>query len=67
MISASFPLPVFMKKCFFDPFSSVVVILEVDADEQPPPPAEDTVVFDGSKDRTSMTAGSSFMAITKGI
>ena len=61
MISASFPLPVFMKKCLSVPSSSVVVILEVDADEEPLPLAEETLVLDGSKDNISMTAGSSFM------
>ena len=35
--------------------------MEVDADEQPPPLAGETLVLDGSKDKISMTAGSSFM------
>lgn len=51
-----------MKNCCLLPSSSVVVILDVDAEEQPPPPCELTVVLEGSRDRSLMTALSSFMA-----
>lgn len=62
IILASFPLPVFMKKSFSVPSLSFDVIFDVDAELQPPPPAEETVVLSGSSFRSSMTAGSSFMA-----
>lgn len=55
MTEASFPLPVFMKKCFSVPSSSLVVILDVDA-KLDPAPAPDCVVFSGSRDKSRATA-----------
>jgi hypothetical protein len=61
MISASLPFPVFMKNVFSRPSWSFDVIFEVDAELQPPPPAEDTVVFSGSSWRSFTRAESSFI------
>lgn len=58
---ASSPLPVFMKKAFSLPSSSFETILDVDAELQPPPPAEETLVVAGSRPRSFRTAGSSFI------
>jgi hypothetical protein len=62
MTSASFPLPVFMKKHFSVPSASFDVIFDVDAELHPPPPAEVTVVVSGSRLSNVRTAGSTFMA-----
>lgn len=61
MVEASDPLPVFMKYCFSVPSSSVVVIFEVEAELQPPPPWDETEVLEGSRDSSCNTAESSFM------
>lgn len=61
MTSACFPLPVFIKNFFSFPSCRVVVIFAVEADEHPPPPAEETVVFARSALSTAATAESSFM------
>lgn len=50
-----------MKNCFSDPSSRVVVILEVEAELMPPPPWDETDVWDGSRESNWMTAESSFM------
>ena len=63
MIEASSPEPVFMKNCFSVPSSSLVVILDVEAELIPPPPAPEMVVFAGSRDSNLATAESSFMLI----
>ena len=52
-----------MKNSLEEPSSDLVVILDVDAEEQPPPPADETVVEAGSSFKSSMTAGSSFMGV----
>jgi hypothetical protein len=62
MISASLPLPVFMKKHFSVPSFILNVIFDVDAEEHPPPPCDETLVLEGSSESNSLTAGSSFMA-----
>ena len=59
MTSASVPLPVFMKKCFAVPSSSVVLIFAVV--ENPDPPCFATVVLAGSRLNALMTAESIFM------
>lgn len=46
-----------------DPSWSLVVILEVLAEDIPPPPAEDTEVASGSSLRRAITAESSFMVM----
>jgi len=61
MIFASSPSPVFMKKLLAFPSLSIVVILDVDADDMPPAPWDETVVFEGSNARTLRTAESSFI------
>jgi hypothetical protein len=57
MTEASFPEPVFMKNCFSVPSLSLVVILDVDA-KLDPPPALETVVSLGSRDKSLVTAES---------
>lgn len=59
--AAALPVPVFMKYDFVEPSGNVVWILHVDAEEQPPPPALETVVLSGSRPRCLTTAGSNFM------
>ena len=61
MTPASFPFPVFMKNVFSVPSSSCDVIFHVDAELEPPPLAEDTLVFSGFRPRRLTTAKSSFM------
>lgn len=51
-----------MKNSFSVPSLDLVAIFDVDAELQPPPPAEETVVLSGSRLSNSVTAGSSFMA-----
>jgi len=51
-----------MKKSFSVPSLSFDVILDVDAELQPPPPADDAVVLSASRFKSLMTAGSTFMA-----
>ncbi len=60
MISASLPLPVFMKKFLSSPFRVVVILAVV---ENPDPPCEATVVVLGSRERAFMIAESSFMVV----
>ena len=62
MISASLPVPVFMKYCLSLPSSSLVVIFEVEADDMPAPPWLETLVLAGSRESSLTTALSSFMA-----
>jgi hypothetical protein len=50
-----------MKNTFSVPSASLETIFEVDAELQPPPPAEDTVVVAVSSPRSFATAGSSFI------
>jgi hypothetical protein len=52
-----------MKKLFSVPSLSLHVIFAVDAELQPPPPAEDTVACSESTRKSSATAGSSFMVV----
>ena len=63
MTSASFPLPVFIKKIFSVPSLSVVVILAVV--ENPDPPCLATVVLAGSRLNVLMTAESIFILIVR--
>lgn len=51
-----------MKYSFSVPSDDLVVIFDVEADEHPPPPAEDTEVTEGSSFSNSITAESSFIA-----
>jgi len=51
-----------MKKHFSVPSFSLDVIFNVDAEEHPPPPCDETLVLRGSSESNSLTAGSSFMA-----
>jgi hypothetical protein len=62
MTEASFPEPVFMKNCFSVPSLSLVVILDVDA-KLDPPPALETVVCLGSRDKSLATAESIVMLL----
>jgi hypothetical protein len=50
-----------MKKVFSVPSWSFDTIFEVDAELQPPPPADDTVVVAVSRFKSFTTAGSSFI------
>jgi hypothetical protein len=61
MTFASSPLPVFIKKVFSVPSWTFDTIFEVDAELQPPPPAEETLVVAVSRPRSFSTAGSSFI------
>ncbi len=61
MIFASSPWPVFMKKLLAFPLLSIVVILDVDADDMPPAPWDEIVAFEESNARTLRTAESSFI------
>jgi hypothetical protein len=60
IVSADLPLPVFMKNVFFSPLLSCDTIFDVDAELQPPPPAE-TDAESTSSCRSFRTAGSSFI------
>lgn len=61
MVSAELPLPVFMKNVFSVPSLSLETIFEVDAELQPPPPAEVTDVESASSCSSFKTAGSAFI------
>lgn len=61
MTSAALPLPVFMKNVFSVPSLSFDTIFDVDAELQPPPPAEDTEVVSASSRRSFETAESTFI------
>ena len=65
IVSAAFPLPVFMKYDFSVPSWSFDTIFEVDAELQPPPPAEETVVLSASSFNTFSTAVSSFIVVVE--
>lgn len=67
MVAASSPLPVFMKNCFSVPSGSVAVIFDVEADDMPPPPADETLAAEGSTPMACATAASSFMVDTRSV
>lgn len=61
IISADLPLPVFMKNIFFSPLLSCDTIFDVDAELQPPPPAEETDAESASSCRSFRTAESTLI------
>lgn len=61
MTSAVLPLPVFMKNVFSVPSLNLETIFDVEAELQPPPPAEDTEVVSASSCRSFKTAGSTLI------
>lgn len=63
IIFAAEPLPVFTKKFFVEPSERVVVIFEVLAEDIPPPPAEDRVVFSGDRERRERMAESGLVIL----
>ena len=48
MVSASLPLPLFMKYCISSPLGSFVVILDAVAEESPPPPPPVATTWNGA-------------------
>ncbi|KAI7223991.1 hypothetical protein KC333_g20 [Hortaea werneckii] len=65
MVSASLPLPLFMKYCMSSPLGSFVVILDAVAEESPPPPPPETDVLLGSRPRRLTIALSSFIVLVQ--
>lgn len=61
IVSASLPVPVFMKNCCSLPSLCLVAIFNVVAELHPPPPADDIVVAFGSSPRSFEIAESIFM------
>lgn len=66
MISASSPVPVFMKYSFCFPSGKVVLIFDVEAELMPPPPWLDTVVLTGSSCKSCEMA-ESILTIFAGV
>ena len=61
IVSAELPVPVFIKNAFSSPLLSLDTIFDVDAELQPPPPAEETDVELASSCRSFRIAGSTLI------